>query len=320
MCLVDGDGNIFSPELVSTGHTGGAQAALLLNRGIMEHLKTLAGISAKNPQIWLTIYCNLTGLRDTFINNHHCTVEQYDAFIEGFNKAAPLFSIVDVGSSKEAADTKLKGLGLPRLWNPFHCTADTRVGQNLFVFSHVSRKSLKYTSVVGGFPFPFYDVVFIERSGLHDNGYTTTLSHLQTEGLLDKLIFLRGYSEIAWQLRDFQIPECKIPGVFITQKMPVKLNMRKYAPAFPQTQSNPSYSQSQSNTYFPQPQPQQSPSFPQPQASPPFSPLMPAASPFFPMSTPTSPEYVPQIMSPSSPAPYVDPTIVRIVACLLVPS
>jgi len=109
LCLVDGDGNIFSPELVSTGHTGGAQAGLLLNRGIMEHLKTLTGTSTKNPQIWLTIYCNLKGLRDTFINNHHCTVDQFDAFIEGFNKAAPLFSIVDVGSSKEAADTKLKG-------------------------------------------------------------------------------------------------------------------------------------------------------------------------------------------------------------------
>ena len=110
LCLIDGDGNIFSPELVSAGHTGGAQAAHHLNRGIVEHLKTLTGTPTKNPQIWITIYCNLNGLRDTFLNLHHCTVEQYDAFIEGFNMAAPLFSIVDVGSSKEAADTKLKGL------------------------------------------------------------------------------------------------------------------------------------------------------------------------------------------------------------------
>ena len=115
MCLVDGDGNIFSPELVCTGHTGGAQAAMLLNRGIMEHLKTLEGTPTKNPQIWLTIYCNLNGLRDTFTNYHHCSLDQYDAFVEGFNKAAPLFSIVDVGSSKEAADTKLKG------WSHLHC-------------------------------------------------------------------------------------------------------------------------------------------------------------------------------------------------------
>lgn len=115
LCLVDGDGNIFSPDLVSAGHTGGAQAAALLNRGIMEHLKTLKGPPSKSPQIWLTIYCNLKGLRDTFTAHHHCSIEQYNAFVEGFNKAAPLFSIVDVGPSKEAADTKLKGLS--RLWN-----------------------------------------------------------------------------------------------------------------------------------------------------------------------------------------------------------
>ena len=81
----------------------------------MEHLKILTGTSAKSPQIWLMIHRNLAGLRglrDTFVNHyHHCTVEQHDAFIEGSNKPAPLFSIVDVGSSKEAADTKLKGLG-----------------------------------------------------------------------------------------------------------------------------------------------------------------------------------------------------------------
>ena len=109
LCLIDGDDNIFSPELVSTGHAGGTQASILLNRGIMEHIKTLSGQPTKNPKIWLTIYCNLNGLRDTLIEHHHCSAEQYDAFIEGFNKAAPLFSIIDVGSSKEAADTKLKG-------------------------------------------------------------------------------------------------------------------------------------------------------------------------------------------------------------------
>jgi hypothetical protein len=148
MCLVDGDGNIFSPELVSTGHTGGAQAALLLNRGIMENLKALEGPSTKSPQIWLTIYCNLNGLRDTFINHHHCSMEQYNAFVEGFNKASPLFSIVDVGSSKEAADTKLKGLSSPTSSMP-SLHPDARVNQNLFVFSHVFHRSLKYTSVVG---------------------------------------------------------------------------------------------------------------------------------------------------------------------------
>lgn len=313
LCLVDGDGNIFSPELISAGHTGGAQAALLLNRGIMEDLKTFKEIPTKNPQIWLTIYCNLNGLRDVFVNHQHCTVEQYDAFIEGFNKAAPLFSIVDVGSSKEAADTKLKGLNLSLplpLSLPFLHITDGSIGQNLFVFSHVSHKLLKYTLVVGDL-FSFLNDDLTACSGLHDNGYTTTLSHLQTEGLLDKLVFLRGYNEIAFQLRDYEIPECTVPGVFMTQKMPLKLNPRRFAQGFHQAYSSPS--QPQPNLPFPQFQ--SNPSFASPQPSPPFSPPMPAALPFQPRSTPTSPVYTPQAMPLPSPALYPDPTLVRAFSC-----
>lgn len=160
----------------------------------------------------------------------------------------------------------------------------------------------------------FLSVNLIECSGLHDNGYTTTLSHLQTEGLLDKLIFLRGYNQIAFQLRDYEIPECTIPGVFMTQKMPVKLNLRRFAPAF--NQAHPSPSQPQTNLPFPQFQ--SNSSFTQLQPSPPFSPPMPTVSPFQLMSTPTSPVYTPQAMPPSSPAPYLDPTVVRTFFCRLI--
>jgi hypothetical protein len=40
-----------------------------------------------------------------------CSAEQFDAFLLGFNQASPLFSIVDVGRGKEAADVKVKGTG-----------------------------------------------------------------------------------------------------------------------------------------------------------------------------------------------------------------
>lgn len=154
-----------------------------------------------------------------------------------------------------------------------------------------------------------FDAVLTKHPGLHDNGYTTTLSYLQTEGLLDKLIALRGYNEIAWQLRDYRIPECNIPGVFMTQKMQVRQNLRKPPPAF---------GQAQSNLHFPQPQP--NPPFVLLQHSPSFSPPMLPTSPFQPMSAPTSPEYVTQVISPPSPALYVDPTLVRTVLRLLGPS
>lgn len=180
---------------------------------------------------------------------------------------------------------------------------------------------------------PFFDVKLTGRSGLHDNGYATTLSHLQTEGLSEKLIFLRGYSQIAFQLRGYEIPECTIPGVFMTQKMPVKLNSRRFATGsfqaqpspssqpqqnlpYPQFQPNPSFTPPQPSP-FSQPQPnlpyipfQSNPSFTPPQPSPPFSPPIPTASPFQPRSTPTSPAYITQVVPPLSPVKFFDPTIV----------
>jgi len=96
----------------------------------------------------------------------------------------------------------------------------------------------------------------------------------------------------------------------MTQKMPAKL-YRKPSPAFPQMQYNASSSQSQSqfNPSFARPQLSPSFSFAQPQPSPAFSPLVPTAAPFQPMGVPSSPGYESQIISPPSPALYVDPTI-----------
>ena len=37
------------------------------------------------------------------------SADQFEQFVMGFNQAAPLFSFVDVGIGKEAADSKIKG-------------------------------------------------------------------------------------------------------------------------------------------------------------------------------------------------------------------
>ena len=58
------------------------------------------------------------------------------AFIEGSNTAAPLFSIVDVGSSKGAADTKLKGLDPTRPKYPFVASLTHVLSEFLRVFAH----------------------------------------------------------------------------------------------------------------------------------------------------------------------------------------
>ena len=109
VCLIDGDGNIFSQDLLRYGLPGGRQAAALLTKGLNDHLESIDSPDAGRAQLWLTIYFNKTGLLETLAQNHVCDAEQFEAFVMGFNQAAPLFSMVDVGSGKEAADSKIKG-------------------------------------------------------------------------------------------------------------------------------------------------------------------------------------------------------------------
>jgi hypothetical protein len=109
LCLIDGDGNIFSQELLTAGHTGGRQAAMLLTKGLTDYMVETDAESSGRGQVWLTVYCNKSGLMDTLVNNDICTVGDFEAFVLGFNQSSPLFSIVDVGGGKEAADAKIKG-------------------------------------------------------------------------------------------------------------------------------------------------------------------------------------------------------------------
>lgn len=55
--------------------------------------------------------------------------------------------------------------------------------------------------------------------GAHDNGYSSTLNLLQNEGLLDKIVLLQGYKDLAYELRSFGLPPVEIPGVFMTKKL-----------------------------------------------------------------------------------------------------
>ena len=56
-------------------------------------------------------------------------------------------------------------------------------------------------------------------SGAHDNGYTSTLNLLQNEGLLDKVILLKGYKDLAHEINSLNLPQLNIDGVFIQKKL-----------------------------------------------------------------------------------------------------
>ncbi|EPQ60792.1 hypothetical protein GLOTRDRAFT_124541 [Gloeophyllum trabeum ATCC 11539] len=182
ICLIDGDGHIFSQDLLTKGQSGGRQAAMSLTKGIMDYMSNDDDTTAGRSQLWLTIYCNKNGLLETLVNHHICTAEQYEAFVLGFNQSSPLFSIVDVGSGKEAADAKIK--------------------ECLRLFTR----------------FPQTSRVFF--GGGHDNGYTSTLNYLQNEGLVEKIVLLRGYRDLASELKSLNLPNLEIEGVFMLRKLP----------------------------------------------------------------------------------------------------
>ncbi|CCM01962.1 uncharacterized protein FIBRA_04035 [Fibroporia radiculosa] len=157
---------------------------MLLTKGLTDHLASIESPDATLPgrgQLWLTIYCNKAGLLETLTYNNVCSVEQFEDFVIGFNQASPLFSIVDVGIGKEAADAKVK--------------------ECLRVFTR----------------FPQTSKVFF--GGSHDNGYTSTLTHLHNEGFSDKIILLRGYKQLAYEIKGLDLPNIEIEGLFMKKKL-----------------------------------------------------------------------------------------------------
>ena len=108
MCLIDGDGSIFSNDLIADGQTGGHLAAKMLSEATAQYLSSHCGIN--QFQLWVYVFFNKRGLLETFGRaGLHIPKAKFDDFILGFNQAAERFLMVDVGSGKEAADAKIKG-------------------------------------------------------------------------------------------------------------------------------------------------------------------------------------------------------------------
>ncbi|KLO07518.1 hypothetical protein SCHPADRAFT_860173 [Schizopora paradoxa] len=180
-CVIDGDGNIFSDLLLSAGQDGGREAAQMMTKGVADHLQRSGFQTRGRLWLWVTIYFNKKGLHDTLVNNGHCTSEQFEGFLLGFSQASPRFLIADVGYGKEAADVKIKE----------YLQTYTRFPQTMKVFF----------------------------GGGHDNGYLPTLASLENEQLLDKLVVLKGYDELAIELQGLKLETYQIDGLFRTQKV-----------------------------------------------------------------------------------------------------
>jgi hypothetical protein len=108
VCLIDGDGTIFTGELIARGLDGGYAAAQTLTDCIQKHL--LSSFSLDQFQLWTYIFYNKRGLSETLGRAGLWQAKaKLDDFMIGFNQAAGRFSMVDVGFGKEMADAKIKG-------------------------------------------------------------------------------------------------------------------------------------------------------------------------------------------------------------------
>ena len=95
-------------ELLKRGLDGGREAAQMLNESIMGHIDR-EDRSGRRVQVWTYVFFNLKGLQQTLVGCDVCTLQEFEAFMMGFNQANPRFTINDVYSGKEAADAKIKG-------------------------------------------------------------------------------------------------------------------------------------------------------------------------------------------------------------------
>ena len=113
MCLIDGDGNIFSPSLLAQGQTGGLNAAQRLVEHIKEYLLDEDSLSSSTYELFIYCFLHKKGLVETLAKAGYADAsEQFDEFVTGFNQAGHRFLMVDVGSGKENADSKLRGRSL----------------------------------------------------------------------------------------------------------------------------------------------------------------------------------------------------------------
>ena len=106
VALIDGDGYVFASHYVADGRKGGQAVASILD-------KELTAALGRRIPILVVVYLSRAMLSEVMAYNNMLGKEpNLDQFIIGFNQASPLFSIVDVGPGKEAADSKIKGVSI----------------------------------------------------------------------------------------------------------------------------------------------------------------------------------------------------------------
>ncbi|KIP12640.1 hypothetical protein PHLGIDRAFT_131517 [Phlebiopsis gigantea 11061_1 CR5-6] len=105
VCLIDGDGCLFSFEQLARGYYGGAHIAKRLTEGLQQFF------AAEQCLFHVWVFLNTRGVSCALHDHGYPeAAANLSNFIHGFNQASHRFMIVDVGPGKEAADVKIRGI------------------------------------------------------------------------------------------------------------------------------------------------------------------------------------------------------------------
>lgn len=132
--LIDGDASYFHESFIEGGEKGGLRAAAELHSEIKQHVETL--FPGTDLPIMLHMYANLGGLSGLYARNGViASPSQLFVFARGFNSSQDMFNLVDVGTGKEGADHKARGVSPFRNLQPYpmELTGIRRDAENLHV-------------------------------------------------------------------------------------------------------------------------------------------------------------------------------------------
>ncbi|KAF8709138.1 Zinc finger protein, partial [Rhizoctonia solani] len=131
--------------------------------------------------LWICVYYNHLGLKKVLSRAQIVSEAVFDDFCDGFRSSSQLVHMMDVGRRKEAADEKIKEM--------------------LRMFTAAPQTKTVYFG------------------GGHDSGYAGALSRYQNLGLEDKIVILKGYDAIAYDLRNLPFRIMDMEGLFMSEKV-----------------------------------------------------------------------------------------------------
>ncbi|KZT61338.1 hypothetical protein CALCODRAFT_514854 [Calocera cornea HHB12733] len=146
------------------------------------------------PHVRICMFLNKLGLSRALMEDKIVTAEDFDSFVKGFQAAHTSTTVVDVGWGKEAADAKIRDA----------ITFNLGLSECKMVILGAS----------------------------HDNGYSTMLRSLRTDGKMSRVRLLKGYECVAQELKEFADWMKEIPGLFLAQKLS-KSQRRSDSPVSP---------------------------------------------------------------------------------------